>query len=112
MLFHQFWRFPDFWRFKEGEGLQHLRKNFGLVGGLGLIVLAPRTLPVSEVVQHPLVSTHVIGPQTGSSNRAEPEPIPVERLRAAEIGLDAADPKDALCQILNGAAPRRRPGAR
>jgi hypothetical protein len=27
-------------------------KNFGLVGGLGLIVLAPRTLPVSEVVQH------------------------------------------------------------
>ena len=23
VLFHQFWRFPDFWRFKEGEGLQH-----------------------------------------------------------------------------------------
>ena len=41
-------------------------KNFGLVGGLGLIVLAPRTLPVSEVVQHPLASTHVIGPQAGS----------------------------------------------
>lgn len=69
VLFHQFWRFPDFWRFKEGEGLQHFwefLKNFGLVGGLGLIGLAPRTLPVSEVVQHPLASTHVVGPQAGS----------------------------------------------
>lgn len=53
VLFHQFWRFPDFWRFNEGEGMQHFwefLKNFALVGGLGLIVLAPRTLPVSEVV--------------------------------------------------------------
>jgi catechol 2,3-dioxygenase-like lactoylglutathione lyase family enzyme len=68
-LFHQFWRFPDFWRFREGEGLQHFwefLKNFGLVGGLGLIGLAPRTLPASEAVQHPLASTHVVGPQAGS----------------------------------------------
>ena len=38
VLYHQFWRFPDFWRFKEGEGLEHFwefLKNFGLVGGLG-----------------------------------------------------------------------------
>ncbi len=72
LLFHQFWRFPDFWRFKEGEGLAHFwdfLKNFGLVGGLGLIMLSPRTLPVSEAVQHPLVSTVVVGPQTGT-----PEP--------------------------------------
>ena len=72
VLFHQFWRFPDFWRFKEGEGLAHFwdfLKNFGLVGGLGLIMLSPRTLPVSEVVQHPLASTQVAGPQAGS-----PEP--------------------------------------
>ncbi len=69
LLFHQFWRFPDFWRFREGEGLEHFwefLKNFGLVGGLGLIVLAPRTLPLSDVVQHPLVSSHVVGPQAGS----------------------------------------------
>ena len=55
VLFHQFWRFPDFWRFKESEGLVHFReflKNFALVGGLGLVVLAPRTLPVSEVMRH------------------------------------------------------------
>ena len=66
VLFHQFWRFADFWRFREGEGLDHFwefLKNFGLVGGLGLVVLAPRTLPVSVVVLHPLASTHVIGPQ-------------------------------------------------
>jgi hypothetical protein len=40
------------------------RKNFGLVGGLGFIMLAPRTLPVSEVVQHPLA--YVTGSQAGS----------------------------------------------
>jgi putative oxidoreductase len=43
LLFHQFWRFPGFWRFEEGEGLEHFwefLKNFGLVGGLGFVVLA------------------------------------------------------------------------
>lgn len=75
VLFHQFWRFADFWRFKEGEGLEHFwefLKNFGLVGGLGLIVLAPRTLPLSQVAQHPLASTHVSGPQAGSPVAPEP----------------------------------------
>jgi putative oxidoreductase len=69
VLFHQFWRFADFWRFREGEGLDHFwefLKNFGLVGGLGLIVLAPHTLPVSAALRQPLASTHVIGPQAGT----------------------------------------------
>ena len=69
VLFHQFWRFPDFWRFKEGEGLQHFwefLKNLGLVGGLGLIALAPATLPVSEAMRHPLASSHIVSPQAGS----------------------------------------------
>jgi putative oxidoreductase len=69
VLFHQFWRFPEFWRFKESEGLEHFwefLKNFGLVGGLGLIVLAPMTLPVSEALRHPLASTHVDGPHAGA----------------------------------------------
>jgi putative oxidoreductase len=69
VLFHQFWRFPDFWRFKEGEGLQHFwefLKNFGLVGGLGLIVLSSGTLPLAEIVQHPLASSPVVGSQAGS----------------------------------------------
>jgi putative oxidoreductase len=75
VLFHQFWRFSDFWSFKEGEGLEHFwefLKNFALVGGLGLVVLAPRTLPVSEAMRHPLASTHVIGPHAGSP--IEPSP--------------------------------------
>jgi putative oxidoreductase len=68
LLFHQFWRYADFWRFREGEGLEHFwefLKNFGLVGGIGLIVLAPRPLPVSEAIRHPLASTEVIGPDVG-----------------------------------------------
>ena len=72
VLFHQFWRFPDFWRFREGVGLSHFwdfLKNFGLVGGLGLIMLSPRTFPVTEALQHPLASTIVVGPQSGN-----PEP--------------------------------------
>lgn len=69
LLYHQFWRFPDFWRFRPGEGLEHFwefLKNFGLVGGLGLVMLAPRTLPLSEVAQHPLASTRAAGPDAGA----------------------------------------------
>ncbi len=69
VLYHQFWRYPDFWRFRPGEGLEHFwefLKNFGLVGGLGLIVLSPRTLPASDALRHPLASSHVTGPQAGA----------------------------------------------
>ena len=75
VLYHQFWRFPDFWRFRPGEGLEHFwefLKNFGLVGGLGLVVLAPRTLPATDFLQHPLSSTHVSGPQAGDIVPAAP----------------------------------------
>lgn len=68
VLFHQFWRFADFWRFKEGDGMQHFwefLKNFGLVGGIGLVMLAPRTLPLSEALSHPLQSTQVTGAAAG-----------------------------------------------
>ena len=68
VLYHQFWRYPDFWRFRPGEGLEHFwefLKNFGLVGGLGLVVLAPRTLPATDFLEHPLSSTTVHGPQAG-----------------------------------------------
>jgi len=70
VLYHQFWRYPDFWRFRKGEGLEHFwefLKNFGLIGGLGLIVLAPHTQPLSDFVQHPLSSTYVSGPQAGAA---------------------------------------------
>lgn len=69
VLYHQFWRDPDFWRFKEGKGLAHFwdfLKNFGLVGGLGLIVLAPHTGTVSEAFQHPWASSYVTGERAGT----------------------------------------------
>ena len=69
VLYHQFWRYPDFWRFKEGPGLGHFwdfLKNFGLVGGLGLIVLAPHTGTVSEALRHPLASSYVTGERAGT----------------------------------------------
>ena len=68
LLFHQFWRFPAFWRFEPGEGLEHFwefLKNFGLIGGLGLVMLSSGTLPVSDIAQHPLISSPVIGAQAG-----------------------------------------------
>ncbi len=68
VLFHQFWRYAGFWRFKEGEGLEHFwefLKNFGLVGGLGLIMLGPQTSALSDWLTHPFVSTHVEGPRAG-----------------------------------------------
>lgn len=69
VLFHQFWRYPDFWHFREGPGLEHFwefLKNFGLVGGIGLVMLAPHTLPLSQAIAHPLASTYVSGPQAGA----------------------------------------------
>lgn len=62
ILFHRFWRFPSFWKFREGEGLQHFwefLKNFALVGGLGLFALAPTTR-VSEALALPGASTELI----------------------------------------------------
>jgi putative oxidoreductase len=67
LLFHQFWRFADFWRFQEGAGLEHFwefLKNFGLVGGLGFVMLGAVPLPLSEVLQHPLASSAVIGSES------------------------------------------------
>lgn len=75
ILFHQFWRYPEFWRFKEGEGLEHFwefLKNFGLVGGLGLIMLGPHTSTLTEFASHPFISTHVAGPQAGRPREPTP----------------------------------------
>ena len=43
-----------------------------VVGGLGFIMLTPGTLSVSKVLQHPLESTHVIGPRAGSPTAPAP----------------------------------------
>lgn len=69
MLYHQFWRDPAFWRFKEGKGLAHFwdfTKNFGLVSGLGLVVLAPHTGSVSDAFRHPWASSYVTRERAGT----------------------------------------------
>lgn len=46
LLYHQFWAYPRFWR-PQSEGFPHVwdfLKNFGLVGGLLLVVLASGVL--------------------------------------------------------------------
>jgi putative oxidoreductase len=55
LLYHPFWNFPDFW-VKDDEGRSHLwdfLKNFGLVGGLLLIVIGGVPYPAQYVVSHP-----------------------------------------------------------
>jgi putative oxidoreductase len=55
-LYHQFWKFSDFWS-KDGVGRSHFwdfLKNFGLVGGLLLIVIGGNFAPATYVVSHPL----------------------------------------------------------
>ena len=58
LLYHPFWSFSGFWR-KDGEGRAHFWdfwKNFGLVGGLLLLVISNNFVPASYVLSHPLSS--------------------------------------------------------
>lgn len=65
LLYHPFWKSFDFW--KSGNSLGRsdfwdFLKNFGLVGGLLLIVFAGQLAPVGVVARHPLSSTAVYTP--------------------------------------------------
>jgi putative oxidoreductase len=45
VLYHRFWRYPDFWANVESPGRAHFwdfLKNLGLAGGLMLVALAAR----------------------------------------------------------------------
>lgn len=58
-LFHPFWRFPGFWSPQNKDANAHLwdfLKNFGLVGGLLLIVIGGALTPAGQVLRHPLSS--------------------------------------------------------
>ena len=71
VLFHRFWEFPDFWS-QDGKGRAHFwdfLKNFGLVGGLLLVVIGGAYAPVGEVVRHPLSG----GPMASTEGPARPE---------------------------------------
>lgn len=62
-LYHPFWAFPDFWsRRADSKAREHFwqfLKNFGLVGGLLLVVFEGRLAPPANVLAHPLSSTGV-----------------------------------------------------
>jgi putative oxidoreductase len=58
LLYHPFWKYPDFWS-ANGEGRAHFWdffKNFGLVGGLLLLMIGGLPLTTTQVVAHPLSS--------------------------------------------------------
>ncbi len=59
VLYHQFWRCDDFWARGDSKGRAHFwdfLKNFGLVGGLMLLVFLSGSAPVQDVVKDPLSS--------------------------------------------------------
>lgn len=65
LLYHPFWSYGDFWSAGDSQGRSHFwdfLKNFGLVGGLLLIVFGTQLAPVGYVVGHPLSSTGVYHP--------------------------------------------------
>lgn len=60
ILYHRFWAQGDFFAKGDSKGRTHFwdfLKNFGLVGGLGLIVLGAPLASVGYVATHPLSST-------------------------------------------------------
>lgn len=58
ILYHPFWKFPGFWSGKNPEGLDHFwdfLKNFGLVGGLLLVVIGGPAIP-ADALGHRVLS--------------------------------------------------------
>ena len=60
LLYHQFWAQGDFFTQGDSKGRAHFwdfLKNFGLVGGLGLIILGAPLASLDYAASHPLSST-------------------------------------------------------
>ena len=66
VLYHPFWKFADFWTPGDSKGRRHFwdfLKNFGLVGGLLLVVIVTDFAPVTMAIEQPLSSTpHAASP--------------------------------------------------
>ena len=68
LLYHEFWRYGDFWARGESQGRNHFwdfLKNFGLVGGLLMVVFGTHLAPLNAFVSHPLSSTRVYTSEPG-----------------------------------------------
>lgn len=62
LLYHAFWTHGDFFAAGESQGRTHFwdfLKNFGLVGGLLMVVLGAPLASVDYVITHPTSSTPV-----------------------------------------------------
>ncbi|MDN5924930.1 MAG: DoxX family protein, partial [Xanthomonadales bacterium] len=60
LLYHPFWKFHDFYKPGASTARAHFwdfLKNFGLVGGLLLVVFATQLAPLQAVASRPLSST-------------------------------------------------------
>ncbi|GJE62583.1 DoxX family protein [Methylobacterium trifolii] len=71
VMYHRFWEFPGFWS-KGGEGRGHFWdffKNFGLVGGLLLVVIGGAYAPAEGVIAHPLSSGPYAAPPAAPGDR-------------------------------------------
>ncbi|MGH8183748.1 MAG: DoxX family protein [Rhodanobacteraceae bacterium] len=65
ILYHPFWKFTDFWKSGNSVARSHFwdfLKNFGLVGGLLLVVFATQLAPAGVIARRPLSSTTVYTP--------------------------------------------------
>jgi putative oxidoreductase len=59
ILYHPFWKFGNFWNPDDLVGRSHFwdfLKNFGLAGGLGLLLIAGTPLPATTLLANPLTS--------------------------------------------------------
>ena len=59
LLYHEFWKYDDFWAQGDSKARSHFwdfLKNFGLVGGLMMIVLLGNFIPATSVLSQPLSS--------------------------------------------------------
>ena len=60
-LYHPFWKGPDFFSSADdSEAREHFwqfLKNFGLAGGLGLVIVAGVMTPPRQVITHPFSSS-------------------------------------------------------
>jgi putative oxidoreductase len=61
LLYHPFWAYPNFWSDPHSQSREHFwqfLKNFGLVGGLLLVVFAGSLASPEQVLAHPLASSY------------------------------------------------------
>ncbi|HVB88845.1 MAG TPA: DoxX family protein [Beijerinckiaceae bacterium] len=62
LLYHEFWKFGDFWRRGASKGradFWDFLKNLGLAGGLLLVVFGSPAASLGGFLSHPLSSSHV-----------------------------------------------------